>query len=154
MTTFIGDYACKVDAKGRILFPSSFKKQLSSVPQDKFVIKKEIFEPCLIIYPFIEWERQNELLRKKINPYNKEHNRFLREFYRGSAEITLDGNNRLLIPKRMLDLAKIDKDVVLAGQDGKIEVWAKELYEKGEMNEQDFAALAEKILGGSTTENE
>ncbi len=154
MTTFIGDFSCKIDAKGRILFPSSFKKQMSSASQERFVIKKEIFETCLILFPIEEWERQNMLLREKINVYNKEHNRFLREFYRGSAEVILDSNNRLLIPKRLLELAKIDKEVVLAGQDGKIEIWAKELYDGGEMNEKDFATLAEKILGGTLTNNE
>ena len=154
MSTFIGDYNCKVDAKGRILFPASFKKQMPPASQEKFVVKKEIFEPCLILYPIAEWERQNELLRKRINPYNKEHNRFLREFFRGSAEVSLDSSNRVLIPKRLLDLAKIDKEAVLAGQDGKIEIWAKDLYENCEMNEGDFAQLAEKILGNGLLENE
>ncbi|MBN2520708.1 MAG: division/cell wall cluster transcriptional repressor MraZ [Bacteroidales bacterium] len=154
MTTFIGDFTCKIDAKGRILFPSSFKKQMASASQERFVIKKEIFETCLILFPIEEWERQNMLLREKINVYNKEHNRFLREFYRGSAEVVLDSNNRLLVPKRLLDMAKINKEVVLAGQDGKIEIWAKELYDKGEMSEKDFASLAEKILGGTLTNNE
>ena len=153
MATFIGDYTCKVDAKGRILFPSSFKKQMASGSQDKFVVKKEIFEACLVLYPISEWERQNEIIRERINSYNKEHSKFLREFYRGSAEINLDGSSRLLIPKRLLDMAKIDKEVVLAGQDGKIEIWAKELYEDSSMNERDFASLAEKILGGQTNNN-
>lgn len=153
MAAFIGDYNCKVDVKGRILFPSSFKKQMPSASEYRFVIKKEIFETCLILYPINEWERQNEIVRSKVNPFNKEQNMFLREFYRGSAEVVLDGNNRLLIPKRLLDLAQISSDVVLAGQNGKIEIWAKSLYDKSAMNESDFANLAEKILGGLLTNN-
>jgi len=96
-----------------------------------------------------EWERQNEIIRNKINPYNREHNKFLRNFYMGSAEIVLDSNNRLLIPKRLLDLAKITKEAILAGQDGKIEIWSKELYDSAEENQDDFASLAEKIMGGN-----
>lgn len=149
MAIFIGDYTCKVDSKGRVLFPSTFKKQMEGDPQDKFVIKKDIFESCLILYPMDEWKRQNEIIRSKINPYNKEHSKFLRAFYKGSAELTLDGNNRLLIPKRLLDQVNIDKELVMAGQDGKIELWAKETYEKAGMEEDDFSNLAEKILGGS-----
>jgi len=148
MTTFIGEHICKIDSKGRILFPSSLKKQMASSAEDKFVVKKEIFESCLILYPISEWEMQSEILRQRINPYNKKHSTFLREFFRGAAEITLDGNNRLLIPKRLLEIAQINSEVVLAGQDGKIEIWAKELYEKSSMNETDFANLAEEILGG------
>ncbi|MFO7843127.1 MAG: division/cell wall cluster transcriptional repressor MraZ [Bacteroidales bacterium] len=149
MTTFIGDYNCRVDEKGRVTFPSSLKKQMDSASQNRFVVKKDIFEQCLVLYPIEEWERQNAIIRSKINPYNKEHNKFLRNFYRGSAEIVLDSNNRLLIPKRLLELAEISKEAILAGQYGKIEIWSKELYEAAEEGHEDFAALAEKIMGGN-----
>jgi MraZ protein len=148
MTTFIGDYNCKVDEKGRVTFPSTLKKQMSSASQGRFVVKKDIFEECLILFPIEEWERQNSIIRSKINPYNKEHNKFLRNFYRGSAEIVLDSNNRMLIPKRLLELANINKEAILTGQDGKIEIWSKELYDSTEEGYDDFAALAEKIMGG------
>ncbi len=148
MTTFIGDYNCKVDEKGRVTFPSSLKKQMNSATQGRFVVKKDIFEQCLVLFPIEEWERQNSIIRSKINPYNKEHNKFLRNFYRGSAEIVLDGNNRMLIPKRLLELAEISKEAILAGQDGRIEIWAKKMYDSTEEDSDDFAALAEKIMGG------
>lgn len=148
MTTFIGDYPCKADVKGRIMLPSVFKKQMAGA-QDKFVVKKDIFENCLVLFPQEEWDRQVKLLRSRINPYNREHNQFLREFYKGTAEIILDANNRMLIPKRLLDWAGIlDGEVVLAGQDGKIEIWEKNKYDSRSVSEDDFASLAEKILGG------
>jgi MraZ protein len=147
MANFIGEYTCKIEAKGRLLFPSAFKKQLGASNQDRFVIKKEIFEPCLTLYPIEEWERQNELIKSKINPYNKEHNKFLREFYKGTAEVLLDQTNRLLIPRSLLEYAQIKKDVVLAGQNEKIEIWAKELFDKNSMSSDEFASLAENILG-------
>ena len=153
MATFIGDYTCKVDAKGRITFPSAFKKQMTSSEGDHFVVKKDIFEKCLVLYPMEEWNRQNRLIREKINPYDKEHNRFLRNFYRGTAEVSLDGNSRLLIPKRLLDTVEISKEVIMAGQDGKIEIWARHLYEKMQESEDVFANLAQEIMGNSGEEN-
>jgi len=149
MATFIGDYNCKVDEKGRVTFPATLKKQMSSASNDRFVVKTDVFEKCLILFPIEEWERQNAIIRSKINPYNKEHNKFLRNFYKGSAEVTLDSSNRLLIPKRLLDIANISKEAILAGQDGKIEIWSKGLYESMSENQDDFAALAEKIMGGN-----
>jgi len=151
MTIFIGDYTCKVDAKGRVMFPAAFKKQMPPASQDKYVIKKDIYEKCLVLYPMDEWERQNQLIRQNINPYNKDHNRFLREFFKDTAEAELDANNRFLIPMRLLNLVGIDKEteVVLAGQLGKIEIWAKEQYDKTSEQIDDFGELANKILGGS-----
>jgi MraZ protein len=147
MATFIGDYTCKIDEKGRIMLPSAFKKALSAEARDTFVVKKDIYEHCLVLFPMDEWERQVETIRANLNPYNREHSTFLRGFYKGTAEVELDATNRLLVPKRLLEDAGIGKETILAGQDGKIEMWAKEAYEKIEAGEK-FANLAQKILGG------
>jgi MraZ protein len=152
MATFIGDYPCKVDVKGRIILPMAFKKQMPQAAQDHFVVRKDIFENCLVLYALDDWNRQLEKIRKRINPYNREHNMFLRNFFKGTAELTLDNNNRMLIPKRLLDLIGAERDVVLAGQDGRIEIWAASVYDTIGMAADDFADLAEKLLGGSTNE--
>lgn len=149
MTTFVGDFPCRVDAKGRIMLPSVFKKQLSASAQDRFVVRKDVFDKCLVLYPSDEWDRQVKILRSRLNLYKREHSRFLREFFKGTAEILLDGNNRMLIPRRLLELIDVDKEVILAGQDGRIEIWNKGLYEKEGISEEDFADQAEKLLGDS-----
>ena len=149
MTTYIGEYHFKVDSKGRIMLPAAFKKQMPSSASDRFVIKKDIFERCLVLYPMDEWDRQNAIIRSKINPYNKEHNTFLRGFFKGTAEIVLDSNNRILIPKRLLDSVIGESEVVMAGQGGRIEIWSVKLYESVADNADEFATLAEKILGAT-----
>jgi MraZ protein len=152
MATFIGDYPCKVDAKGRIILPMAFKKQMPAAAQDHFVVRKDIFENCLVLYAIDDWNRQLEKIRKRINPYNREHNMFLRNFFKGTAELSLDNNNRMLIPKRLFDLIGADRDVVLAGQDGRIEIWSASVYDTIGMPAEDFANLAEKLMGGSINE--
>jgi MraZ protein len=154
MATFIGDYTCKVDVKGRIILPMAFKKQMPADAQDRFVVRKDIFENCLVLYAIEDWNRQLEKIRKRINQYNREQNMFLRNFFKGTAELALDNNNRMLVPKRLMDLIGADRDVVLAGQDGKIEIWAADIYNKIEMPSEDFANLAEKLMGGNINEPE
>ena len=154
MATFIGDYTCKVDVKGRIILPMAFKKQLPAEAQDHFVVRKDIFENCLVLYSIDDWNIQLKKIRKRINPYNREHNMFLRNFFKGTAELTLDNNNRILIPKRLLETISADRDVVLAGQDGRIEIWSADTYEKIDMSADDFANLAEKLMGGDNIEPE
>jgi MraZ protein len=152
MATFIGDYTCKVDAKGRIILPVAFKKQMPADAQDHFVVRKDIFANCLVLYTIEDWNSQLDKIRKKINPYNREHNMFLRNFFKGTAELSLDNNNRILVPKRFMDLIEADRDVVLAGLEGRIEIWAADNYNEIDMPAEDFANLAEKLLGGSINE--
>ena len=149
MITFIGDYTCKLDSKGRIALPAAFKRQMQQDLQEGFVLKRDVFDKCLILYPMKEWERQNQLIRSKTNPFNKEHNRFLRMFFSGTAEISPDASNRILLPKRLMDYADINAEAVLAGQYGKIDIWSPGDYENFTKADDDFAELAEKILGGT-----
>jgi len=130
----------------------AFKKQMPLSAQDHFVVRKDIFENCLVLYSIEDWNRQLEKIRKRINPYNREHNMFLRNFFKGTAELTLDSNNRMLVPKRLLDLIGAERNVVFAGQDGRIEIWASHVYDGIDMPADDFANLAEKLMGGSTNE--
>jgi len=146
---FVGEYIAKLDTKGRVIFPAPLKRQ---IPEEEiahaFVVKRDIYEKCLLLYPMSEWQYQTSILKKKLNPFNKKHAEFLREYYRGTAEISFDGSFRLLIPKRLLEYVSVDKDLVFAGQEGKIEIWAKEVYESKKSDNEDFANLANDILGG------
>lgn len=154
MISFIGEHTCKLDAKGRLMLPSSFKKKMTGSDPERFVIKKDIFADCLILYPMEEWERQSKLIRKKVNPYKKEHSMFLRRFFMGMAEVTLDSSNRLLIPKRLLEQVEVDKEVIMAGQTGKIEIWASDKYNDLQLDDQQFAEMAEDIMEGLIDESE
>lgn len=136
------------------MLPSAFKKQMPATAAEKFVVKRDVFEQCLVMYPIEEWERQNKIIRRNTNPYNKEHSRFLRMFYQGTAELILDSNNRFLVPRRLMEIAGINKEAILAGQYGKIELWSEKLYGKVSDEVPDFASLAEKILGGATNDLE
>jgi len=93
------------------------------------------------------WEEKSEQLRRKLNPYNKKHNQFLRNFFKGSAEVAMDGNGRLLLSRRLMEQVGIEQEIVLAGQYEKIEVWAADKYELMEDEPEDVAAMAEELLG-------
>ncbi len=53
MNSFLGTYECKVDSKGRLMIPTSLKKQLGDL-EAGFVLKRSVFQPCLELYPVAE----------------------------------------------------------------------------------------------------
>jgi len=149
----IGTYECKSDAKGRLMFSSAFKKQLSSVLQDGFVLKRAVFQPCLELYPMREWNLMMEKVNK-LNRFKKKNNDFIRRFTAGVKMVELDATGRILIPKDLFDFAGIKKQVVMSSSVNIIEIWDKEKYEIA-INDaaQDFADLAEEVMG-NTDEDE
>ncbi|WP_299006051.1 division/cell wall cluster transcriptional repressor MraZ [uncultured Tenacibaculum sp.] len=147
MVNLIGTYECKVDAKGRLMMSSAFKKQLSSVLQEGFVIKRSVFQSCLELYPMQQW---NSVMAKinKLNRFVKKNNDFIRRFTAGVKVVEMDASGRILIPKDLCQFAEIEKEVVLSSAVNIIEIWDKDKYEKViDDAVVDFADLAEEVMG-------
>jgi MraZ protein len=146
MALFIGEYAAKTDSKGRAMFPAAFRKQLAGEGQEEFVITRG-FEECLVMYPRKEWERISKKINS-LNPFKKENRLFIRQFNNGATHLTLDSAGRMLVGKELLKYAKIQGDIYFAANGNKIEIWAKEAYEKMmSIDADEFAELAEKVMG-------
>ena len=147
MNTLIGTYECKVDAKGRLMLPVAFKKQLASVTENGFVLKRAVFQPCLELYPMQEWESMMQNVNK-LNRFKKKNNDFIRRFTAGVKPIELDVSGRLLIPKDLVSFASISKEIVVTSAVNIIEIWDKDQYEKAiDDAANDFADLAEDVMG-------
>ena len=146
MAHFLGEFDCKLDAKGRMMIPAALKKQLPEAEKEGLVINRG-FEKHLVIYTRREWDKIVEDL-SKLNAYEKKTREFIRYFTRGASELSLDAAGRVLLPKALLEYAGINTDVVLACQFNKIEVWAQEAYDTQMDNEpENFANLAEEVMG-------
>lgn len=146
MSSFIGEFLCKVDAKGRFLLPSGLRRQFDPSAKDQFVLNRG-FEGCLVLYPMNEWELETARF-EKLNLFVIKNRKFYRQFHNGATQTALDNAGRLLIPKRLQDHASIKKDIVLFAYANRVEVWAQERYDEV-MNDglEDFAQLAEDVMG-------
>ncbi|WP_431167293.1 division/cell wall cluster transcriptional repressor MraZ [Tenacibaculum halocynthiae] len=149
MVNLIGTYECKMDAKGRLMMSSAFKKQLSSVLQDGFVVKRSVFQSCLELYPMKEWNLMMDKVNK-LNRFVKKNNDFIRRFTAGVKIVEVDASGRILIPKDLCQFAGLSKELVLSSAVNIIEIWDKVEYEKV-IDEAvvDFADLAEEVMGNT-----
>jgi len=132
-----------------LMISSAFKKQLSPILQEGFVLKRAVFQSCLELYPMQEW---NEVMRKMnaLNRFVKKNNDFIRRFTAGVKVVELDASGRLLIPKDLCQFASIKKQVVLSSAINIIEIWDKDSYEQTiDDAAMDFASLAEEVMGNS-----
>lgn len=147
MINFIGTYDCKADTKGRVMIPVTLKNQLAPVLNKGFVIKRSVFQPCLELYPIEEWNLLMQKMNKK-NRFRKKNNDFIRRFSAGVKPVEIDTTGRLLIPRNLMEIAGISKNVVLSSTINIIEIWDKDSYEKVlEETAVNFAELAEEVMG-------
>ena len=143
MNTFIGEYTVKIDDKGRMVFPSAFKSLMPADGDMRFVIKKDIFEDCLEMYTFEEWERQSSEVKSRLNFFNRDHAMFWRDYMRDRAIVQPDGKvGRICVPKKLLEAIGVNKEVVFSGNDYKIEIWAREKFEEARISNEQYISLA------------
>lgn len=129
------------------MIPVTLKNQLAPVLNKGFVIKRSVFQPCLELYPMDEWSLLMQKMNKK-NRFKKKNNDFIRRFSAGVKPVEIDATGRLLIPKNLISVAGIKKEVVLSSAINIIEIWDKDSYEKVlDDTAENFAELAEEVMG-------
>ena len=137
---FMGEYSHTTDAKGRLIIPSRLREDLGEV----CVLTKGL-DGCLYIYPMDQWELFEEKL-SKLPLTNRDARILVRFFVSGAAMVEFDKQGRVLIPQSLREFAGIEKDVVLCGNIGHIEVWSKEKYEeKCSYGDDDMDDIAERM---------
>jgi MraZ protein len=154
MLNLIGVYECSLDAKGRLLLPSAFKKQLQPVLDKGFVVKRSVFQKCLELYSMDEWTAMVKDVNK-LNRFKKKNVDFIRMFNAGVKPVELDNTGRLLLPKDLMTFGGISKNIVMSAAVNMIEIWDKDRYEQA-INDPsiDFGDLAEEVMGSMGNRND
>jgi len=147
MHTFLGEYEVAIDAKGRYLLPAGLRKQLPEGFGERFVINRG-FENCLVLYTMDVWGVLSAKINK-LNDFNQKERSFKRLFLNGASIVELDSAGRMLLPKSLMEYAGLTKDLVLAAQGNKVELWDREAYQNYmKQNVGGLSLLAEEVGGG------
>ena len=153
MSALVGEFECKLDAKGRFLFPAGLRKQLDSTALEVFMVNKG-FENCLTLYPMNEWEKISKRL-SKLNLFKPKNRMFYRLFHQGAKQLTLDKAGRILIPTALMERIGLKKEIMLTAYNDRIEIWDRdEYFALMDDNMGDFSDLADEVMGEIDPEND
>jgi MraZ protein len=148
---FLGNIEAKMDAKGRAFLPAVFRKILQASSEERLVLRKDVFQPCLVLYPESVWNEQMDALRQRLNRWNKQQQQVFRQFVSEVEVLTLDGNGRFLVPKRYLRMADIEQDIKFVGMGDTIEIWSNIKAEQQQMTPEEFGEAIEKLMNEETS---
>jgi MraZ protein len=151
---FLGNIEAKTDAKGRAFLPAVFRKVLQTGGEERLVLRKDVFQPCLVLYPESVWNEQMDMMRTRLNRWNRQHQQVFRQFVSEVELLTLDGNGRFLIPKRYQKMAEIDQDIKFVGMGDTIEIWSNKKANEQKMKPEEFEAALEELMDGKEPKNE
>lgn len=125
---FSGMYYNTIDSKGRIIIPSTFRNILVTQYSSGLVLVNEALDPCLLAFPIEEWNGHLKKLNS-LPQFNKHVRFYMRKVVASATECEIDKQGRVLIPVALRQVACLQKEVVVAGQGKKIEIWDKQEWD-------------------------
>ena len=143
---FLGNIEAKTDAKGRAFLPAVFRKELHASGEDCLMLRKDVFQTCLVLYPESVWNERIDLLKTQLKPWKQSHQQMFRQFVSEAEVVTLDGNGRFLISKRLQKIAEIDQDIQFIGMDNTIEIWSPKNLLQTLKPDEEFGIEFENIM--------
>ena len=148
---FLGNIEAKTDTKGRAFLPAVFRKVLQASGEEILVLRRDVFQKCLVLYPESVWNARLDLLKQQLRPWKQAHQQMFRQFVSEAEVVTLDGNGRFLISKRLQRIAEIEQDLQFIGMDDTIEIWSPKNLEQTLKTDEEFGTEFENIMNVEDT---
>ena len=131
-----GEYKHNLDAKNRIFIPAKLREELG----ESFVVAKDIRETCLKVYSLQGWEEYIKPLREQKRSLSE---KIIRHLHASLAQVTPDGQGRIVLPPELIKHAKFERSIVVVGCGDYAEIWAEQEYEDLKAQEDMTEILAE-----------
>ncbi len=143
---FLGNIEAKTDVKGRAFLPAVFRKVLQASGQDVLVLRRDVFQKCLVLYPESVWNERLDQLKTQLRPWKHTHQQMFRQFVSEAEVVSLDASGRFLISKRLQRLVEIEQDIQFIGMDDTIEIWSPANLRQTLKSDEEFGAEFEHIM--------
>ena len=102
MQTFIGNIEARLDEKGRIFVPATYRKILAEAESKRIVMRRDADNECLMFYPEQVWNEKVEQLRLTLDEWDPEDQLILMQFMADAEYLELDGQGRILLQRKLL----------------------------------------------------
>lgn len=137
---FLGTFIHTIDKKNRLILPTKIVTKLS----ENVVVSKG-FDGCLELRSSADFELYSAKLMNL--SANKSQSRILvRQLLANASELTIDKQNRILIPSNLLQECQISNEVTIIGVGNKLEIWPTRLYQQYKHDtDKIYTEIAEKI---------
>lgn len=122
----LGARQYQMDPKGRISLPAGFRDAFS---EGVYLTLGQ--DGCLFAFPRGEWDRRRAEVQDLAisDPRNRA---YARMFFANAERVDLDAQGRLVVPRKLREVARIEKEVTVLGVSDRVEIWEQEAWERYE----------------------
>ena len=137
---FLSTYENKLDKKGRVSVPASFRSHLSNLGYNGIICYPSFNHQCIESWPQDRIEKISNTI-DSLNPFEEKRDFFATSILSESINLQFDSEGRISLTPKLLKHAKIKKSMMFVGQGKTFQIWEPTIFEKFKVNARKKANL-------------
>ena len=142
---FLSSYENKLDKKGRVSVPASFRSYLSNLGYNGVICYPSFNNQSIEAWPQDRMEKISKTI-DSLNPFEEKRDYFATSILSESINLQFDSEGRILLTSKLLKHAKIKSSMLFVGQGKTFQIWEPTTFEKFKANAKKKANLSRSSL--------
>ena len=130
---FLSTYENKLDKKGRVSVPASFRSYLSNLGYNGIICYPSFNNLSIEAWPQDRIEKISSSI-DSLSPFEEKRDFFATSILSESINLQFDSEGRVLLTQKLLKHAKIKNSMVFVGQGKTFQIWEPTIFEKFKTN--------------------
>jgi len=130
---FLSTYENKLDKKGRVSVPASYRSYLSNLGYNGIVCFSSFNNQCIEAWPQDRIDKISNAI-DTLNPFEEKKDYFATSILSESINLQFDGEGRIILTTKLLKHSKIKNNVLFVGQGKTFQIWEPTSFEKFRVN--------------------
>ena len=126
---FLSTYENKLDRKGRVSVPASFRSYLSNLGYNGVICYPSFNNQCIEAWPQDRIEKISNAI-DSLNPFEEKKDYFATSILSTSINLQFDSEGRISLTSQLLKHAKIKNSTLFVGQGKTFQIWEPTIFEK------------------------
>ena len=126
---FLSTYENKLDRKGRVSVPASFRSYLSNLGYNGVICYPSFNNQCIEAWPQDRIEKISNAI-DSLNPFEEKKDYFATSILSESINLQFDSEGRISLTSKLLKHAKIKNSMLFVGQGKTFQIWEPTIFEK------------------------
>ena len=126
---FLSTYENRIDKKGRVSVPASFRSYLSNLGYNGVICYPSFNNLCIEAWPQDRIEKISNAI-DALNPFDEKKDFFATSILSESINLQFDSEGRISLITKLLKHAKIKNSMLFVGQGKTFQIWEPAIFEK------------------------
>ena len=126
---FLSTYENKLDKKGRVSVPASYRSYLSNLGYNGIICFPSFNNQCIEAWSQDRVEKISNAI-DSMNPFEEKRDYFSTSILSESTNLQFDSEGRILLTKKLLKHAKVKSSMLFVGQGKTFQIWEPTTFEK------------------------